>query len=56
MIHGLWSIDDDQDLNLVDCDAVDDDPEAALAGQGGVHQERLHLVGHHDRIIFLSSS
>ena len=30
-------------VNLVNCDAVDGDPETAFAGEGWVHQERLNL-------------
>ena len=30
-------------LDLVNCDAVDGDPEATFAGEGWVHQERLNL-------------
>ena len=30
-------------VNLVNCDAVDGDPETAFAGEGWVHQERLSL-------------
>ena len=30
-------------VNLVNCDAVDCDPETAFAGEGWVHQERLNL-------------
>ena len=30
-------------FNLVNCDAVDCDPETAFAGEGWVHQERLNL-------------
>ena len=30
-------------FNLVNCDAVDGDPETAFAGEGWVHQERLNL-------------
>ena len=31
-------------FNLVNCDAVDGDPETAFAGEGWVHQERLDLM------------
>ena len=34
---------DGRDLNLVDGDPVDDDPEATLARETRVHQECLHL-------------
>ena len=30
-------------FNLVNCDAVDGDPETAFAGEGWMHQERLNL-------------
>ena len=33
-----------QDSNLVDRDAVDDDPEASLTGESWVHEESFHLV------------
>ena len=34
----------DYDLNLVDRDAVDDDPEASLTGESWVHEESFHLA------------
>ena len=33
-----------RDLNLVDGDPVDDDPEATLARESRMHQKPLHLV------------
>ena len=41
-IHWWWCI--DYDSSLVDRDAVYDDPEAPLTGEGWVHEESFHLV------------